>query len=172
MPVPPLTEPWQPAYTDEGIEPLVNNLLGVFKRDQAAALDFAKRDGELIPFKVFNNSRRRNQDWPVISVVPRQEATPADGQLIQGKSTLEVGVEVKGPDLNQLVQLVMRYVRAARAMVWAARLQDWTAGMTVLPGSTFSVELSPTVYVSFIDKNQTSYVQYAIFTVTVDFLGQ
>jgi hypothetical protein len=169
MPFPPRTSPWVTSFEMEGIEPFASNLLSLFERDQTPALDWAARGEALEDFEVFNNSRRLNQKWAALSVIPRQEATPliCEGQIIDVGHTVEVQIEDKGPEPNQLVWSVVRRVRAVRAMIWSASIEELTWNMQIENPGLLTVEVTPAIYAGFIDRNKTIYTQYASLSVSL-----
>src|SRR6266404_8360469 len=171
MPVSPLTDPWTPVYEDQGIELFVDNLLSIFKRDQVAALAWASRGEALGPFKVFNNSNRLNVEWPVISAVPTEEATPTqNGFLIGSAFGVDIEVEDFGNDPDALARTVERRMRAVRQMIWAARVEDIMAGYPNGSWGVPTIEISKTIYTAYGNAQKSNYKQYANISVTLDLL--
>lgn len=171
MSIPQREEEWAPTFEVEGIEPFVDNLLQVFQRDQQAALAWASREDDLPDFEVFNWARKINQNWPALSVIARQENSVINaGAFSQTKHVVEVEIEEKGVDPSQVIKTLMRRVRAVRAMIWAARTDDLTAGIGTHQMVTPVIEVTPAIYTSFYNKKQTSYLHYATMVVSIEFL--
>jgi hypothetical protein len=115
--------PWNPAITQQFIEPLVDNLVAVLQAGETA-VHTEVNGAPMTAFQAWNISRTVNTKFPACSVIARRSKTNKGegGPSVDEGHIIEILLEDIGPDSNDLARSVIRRVRAAHIIIERASL--------------------------------------------------
>lgn len=121
---------WSPKYNFEFVEPVIDNVLRVIKRDEQEALNWANGGEDLPPFALHERARRVYKKFPVVVVVG-VEWDPVENderQLEQVSMELLLEIALTGSDPAELERLVQKYTRAVAMILMTANYTEFLQG--------------------------------------------
>lgn len=123
---------WTPKFDAQFIEPLIDSLITVIKRDEFDALNWANGGADLPVFAMHQRARRVEMKYPFLAVLAVQskiDQSEDDGKLTEHHEIV-IEVALTGTDPNALSGLLFKYVRALDSIIRNMSFADLTAGMT------------------------------------------
>lgn len=126
---------WSPKFAIISAEPFIDNLKAVFERDAEAAIAWASPSEPLRTFQAYNTARQVNPQWPVLNLLPfgGDPGLNEDAALLAEKQKILVEVETTARDANALARHLVRYVLAARSILYEMVPADLTGRATEIP---------------------------------------
>lgn len=122
--------PWAPKIPAKGIEPIIDNIVTVIERDQAAAL--AWRHGSALPaFAQISKARRADAKFPFCAVFARLSdlKQSEEERSIDQSHQIAIEVAVIGSDPDALAVTLHEYTDAVHQVVITASNADMTDGL-------------------------------------------
>lgn len=138
--------PWSPLYNLLSIEKLALNLLAIYDRDQAEALQWAQplpTVPPIAPFRYFGSARRVDQViFPsclaLVVRIPMNQSPELAGVQMRQEITLEVANV--GPDPERLRNEILGRIRAITMMTLSAAPADIMEGISAFGGLHWDVQ--------------------------------
>jgi hypothetical protein len=166
----------EPTYDALGAEPFIRNILALVKEKQVAVLKALSGQGlKLEPFRVFNNSVRRNQSWPAFTAAPRTEDTPLtdDSLAVAEQIVIVLSIEIihaLSDDGNEIGYKLLRYARALRKMLNDAGVKGISEGVDPEGRGPMKMEISPTRYDTLLSRDETQLMKLATMILTLNLM--
>jgi hypothetical protein len=132
--------PWQSSSEARFVEPLIDNLIAVVKRDGEAALAWANGGAALPKFAMHQRARRPNPLYPWLGVHAVRSQPGEDEEHYEERHEVVLEIALKGNDPDALTDQIFKYVRAVHAVVVSASADDLTAGYPDAALRRWSVE--------------------------------
>jgi hypothetical protein len=127
--------PWDSETTQQFIQPLIDNLIAVLQAGEADVHAEVNNGNPMTPYKRWRRGRWiwiDNVSYPACSVIPRRSRTrkDEDGRSIQETHDIEIFIEAVGSNPDDLVDSVMKRMRAAHIIIERATLGALFNGFT------------------------------------------
>lgn len=162
-----------------GAEPFVRNALALVEARQEAKFAALETAGgvhlTLEPFKVFNNSARRNQQWPALTVAPVTENDPLDDSgtfrgddIVLVASLEEIAALTEGG--NDLGYQLMRRARGVKEIVREATKEEMGAGLDEKWLPLLEWDVGEIRYATLQNRDETQLMKLATMVITIKLL--